>query len=130
MTMSTIVEDDFKEDDILVFQQPTTADPFGDVDVSHFMSKERVCTVTVTEEAKVQIGLARQTDAARHKAVPIGIARAIARGRIAVNMTQKQLSTRLNMDNKLIAAIEAGTAVYNPSDLHRIRIFLGLPKWT
>jgi ribosome-binding protein aMBF1 (putative translation factor) len=118
-----------EDDDIFVFGQPITSTVCDDVDFQDFRAKTTEASVTVTEDAKKKTILAKETDAARHKVVPIGIARAIAKGRLVVRMTQKQLSTRLNMDNKHLAAIESGTAIYNTSELHRIRIFLGLPKW-
>ena len=38
-----------------------------------------------------------------------------------LNMTQKQLATRLNMPEKTIKEIESGRAIYNAKDYNRIK---------
>ena len=41
-----------------------------------------------------------------------------------LNMTQKQLATRLNMPEKTIKEIESGRAIYNAKDYNRIKRIL------
>lgn len=41
-----------------------------------------------------------------------------------LNMTQKQLATRLNMPEKTIKEIESGRAIYNANDYNRIKRIL------
>ena len=121
-------DDDVDDDEIVQFERPN-ADEFGGIDFERFQAKGQVETRELTHDAVVKQQLSKETDAQRHKVVPVSIARAIAKGRVAVGLTQKQLATRVNMDSSRVAAIEAATAVYDGQELLKIRRFLGLPKW-
>ena len=120
------------DDDIIEFGRPKLGDEFDWGIISKLSAPPALDEpkVNMTDEAVQLTRIARETDAARHRKVPSTIAMAIARGRMTVGLTQKQLATRLSIDSKHIAAIEAGTAVYVASELQRIRRFLGLPKFS
>ena len=81
--------------------------------------------MTLTDDALAKIRMDRETDVVRHRTVPHDMARAITSKRVSMNMTQRQLATRVNMDHARISAREAATAVYNPSDLNRLQRVLG-----
>ncbi len=121
--------DDDDEEHIFQFERPVGVTAIDRVDFERFQAKVHVETTQLTHDAVIKQQLSKENDAQRHKTVPPSIARAIAKGRVSVGMTQKQLATRVNMDSARIAAIEAATAVYNSQELMKIRKFLGLPKW-
>ena len=134
-------EEEGREEEIVLFGRPVTDEGSSIIeqaidralhdDVFGRPSKSATATTTTTHfsrDVKINKALAAETDAARHKLVPIGTARAIAKGRAAFGLSQRQLAARLSMDVRTIADIESGTAVLNPHDVRRIRIFLGLPK--
>ena len=126
------MEDYGYDDDVTLFGQPIIDDPFSaapSFDFDNSRKLEADMKIQTTHDDKVKKVLARETDAARHKTVPNGIARALAKGRIAVSMTQRQLAARLNVDYKHIAAIEAGTAIYDAPEIRKMRLFLGLTKF-
>lgn len=134
-----IEEEEGREEEIVLFGRPVTDEGSSIIeqaidralhdDVFGRPSKSATTTTThFSRDVKINKALAAETDAARHKLVPIGTARAIAKGRAAFGLSQRQLATRLSMDVRTIADIESGTAVLNPHDVRRIRIFLGLPK--
>ena len=131
-------DDDFdsNEDDVVLFSRPVDSssiveNAMDQVDRDRMYDSRSMTTMTTeySHDVKVQKALARVSDAARHDLVPIGTARAIAKGRASYGLSQQQLATRLSMDVKKIAGIESGTAVFNADDVRRIRIFLGLKKF-
>lgn len=127
--------EDSDDDEFAKFGRPVLDDPFAHVPVGEKLfanadkSLEQEATVQNSHEDKLKNVLSRETDAKRNELVPSGIARALAKGRVAVAMTQRQLATRLNIDRNHLAAIEAGTAVFDAQEIRRIRLFLGLPKF-
>jgi ribosome-binding protein aMBF1 (putative translation factor) len=64
----------------------------------------------------------------RHKRIASENARLISLARNQLKMTQKQLSTKLSIDQAHLAAIEAGTAINNPAEIAKIKRFLGLNR--
>jgi ribosome-binding protein aMBF1 (putative translation factor) len=68
--------------------------------------------------------LEQETEDFHLKKVPTDIGKAIERGRIAKKLTRSQLAQSFNFKEKYIEEIEKGSALYNGSDLARIKRFL------
>lgn len=133
--MEKFHDDESEDEDIASFGRPVEQDAFSFVpgNAMNFVNSEKKLEQDVKiqncHDDKIKTVLARETEAKRHEFVPSGVARALAKGRIAVAMTQRQLAARLNIDKNHVAAIESGTAVYDAQEIRRIRLFLGLPKF-
>ena len=107
--------------------QPLVPDNF-DWDTKKFEARKEEKTTTTTQHAVFQKSLEKTTDAMRHKKIASDNARLISLARNQLKMTQKQLSTKLSIDQAHLASIEAGTAIHNPTEIAKIKRFLGLCK--
>lgn len=67
-----------------------------------------------------------ETEDFHHKKVPIEVAKAIEKGRLAKKLSQEALAKSLNMPKAEINEIERGTAIYNGQTLSKIKRFLGI----
>lgn len=106
---------------------PAVPDDF-DWDFSRFRAMEAESKVHEDEAALRSRRLDVATDASRLRTVSLAFARAVAEARRRRALTQKQLAAAVSLDSSIVAGIEAGTALYRPFEVQRLRRFLDLPK--
>ena len=61
------------------------------------------------------------------KKITIELRQSIMKARTAKSLTQKQLSSSINLPVQVIADIESGKALYNPQHINKIKRFLFPP---
>jgi len=64
----------------------------------------------------------------KHKIISLNLRQEIQKRRTSQNLTQKDLSTRVNLPTTVINEIESGKAIYNHQHINLIKRYLKIPK--
>jgi len=73
---------------------------------------------------KISIENKAENDDLKHKQISIDMRKNIQKARCNKNMTQKELSNKINLSVQIISDIESGKAIYNEQHINKLKRFL------
>jgi len=80
--------------------------------------------VNNTTLKKISIEKKADSDDLKHKQLTKELRQSIQKTRCEKNMTQKELSNRVNLSIQIISDIESGKAIYNEQHINKLKRFL------
>lgn len=92
-------------------------------------AKKNEKTKPKVSDAKLKdIKLHKQIDEGdlKHKKIPDNIRKDIQTKRCSLNLTQKQLAQKCNLQVSIINEIETGKALYNPQHINKLKRILNI----